>query len=165
MTPIQTKFAGNLYRSRLEARYAVLFQACRLPFEYQREGFLLEQGRYLPYLPDFWLPTLGTWLEVKGMLPGARDNAISQLLADQTQRRVIIACGPPEMAANLSCFFPDWHGTLFQTLSAFLMQWLPPEIVIRAIGTAQSARFEFGETPKIVPLRLEQRRSTEALPF
>ena len=64
--------------------------------------------------------------------------------ADQTQRRVVIACGSPEMAANLCCFFPDWHGTLSQTLSAFLMQWLPAEIVIRAIDTAQSARFEFG---------------------
>jgi len=123
MTPIQTKFGGSLFRSRLEARYAVLFQACRLPFEYEREGFLLEGGRFLPYLPDFWLPTLGTWLEVKGMLPGARDNAVSQLLVDETRRRVVIACGTPETEANL-----------FQTLSAFLMQWLPPEIVIRAIA-------------------------------
>jgi hypothetical protein len=48
MTPIQTKFGGSLFRSRLEARYAVLFQACRLPFEYEREGFLLEGGDSFP---------------------------------------------------------------------------------------------------------------------
>jgi len=38
-----------------------------------------------------------------------------------------------------------------QTLPAFLMQWLPPENVLRAIETAQSARFEFGQTPKLLP--------------
>jgi hypothetical protein len=61
---------------------------------------------------------------------------------------VVIAWGTPEMEANLSCFFPDWHGTMLQTLSAFLMQWFPAEVVIKAIGTAQSARFEFWRDAK-----------------
>ena len=86
MTPIQTKFGGSLFRSRLEARYAVLFQACRLPYEYEREGFLLEAGRFLPYLPDFWLPT-GTWLEVKGILPGPPSQARAEALALAGSRR------------------------------------------------------------------------------
>jgi len=54
MYAIQTKINAHRYRSRLEARYAVLLQMCGLPFQYEREGFELESGRYLP---DFWLPT------------------------------------------------------------------------------------------------------------
>jgi hypothetical protein len=63
MTPIQTKFNRRHYRSRTETRYAVLFSACRLPYDYEKEGFWLELGRYLP---DFFLPTLDIWFEAKG---------------------------------------------------------------------------------------------------
>ena len=42
------------------------------------------------------------------------------------------------------------------------MQWLRPEIVLAALDEAKSARFEFGETPKVVPLRLAQQSSNPA---
>ena len=45
MYAIQTKFNAHRYRSRLEARYAVLLQVCGLPFQYERGGFELESGR------------------------------------------------------------------------------------------------------------------------
>jgi hypothetical protein len=38
---------------------------------------------------------------------------------------------------------------MLQTVSAFFMQWLRPEVVLAAIQQAQSARFEFGETPNV----------------
>jgi hypothetical protein len=38
-------------------------------------------------------------------------------------------------------------------MPAFFMQWVRPEIVLRAIEEAQSARFEFGEAPSVVQLR------------
>ena len=63
MNVIQTKFNDHFFRSRLEARFAVLLHACGLSYQYEREGFELPLRRYLP---DFWLPTLGIWLEVKG---------------------------------------------------------------------------------------------------
>jgi len=39
VNPIQTKHNGRFYRSRGEARYAVLFDACQLRYEYEKEGF------------------------------------------------------------------------------------------------------------------------------
>jgi hypothetical protein len=38
-------------------------------------------------------------------------------------------------------------------MPAFFMHWLSPEAVLAAIEQAQSARFEFGETPKVIQLR------------
>jgi hypothetical protein len=53
---IETVYRGYRFRNRLEARWAVFFDALELPFEYEKEGFILDDGTH--YLPDFWLPTL-----------------------------------------------------------------------------------------------------------
>lgn len=50
---LETRYNGCLYRSRLEARWAVFFDALGVPYEYQHAGFTLE-GVW--YHPDFWLP-------------------------------------------------------------------------------------------------------------
>lgn len=47
---IQTEYKGYLFRSRLEARWAVFFDAIGAEWEYEPEGFC-ENGVY--YLPDF----------------------------------------------------------------------------------------------------------------
>ncbi|MCM1297534.1 MAG: hypothetical protein NC311_18505 [Muribaculaceae bacterium] len=51
--PIQTEYKGYLFRSRLEARWAVFFDACGVEWEYEPEGYSL--GRGIRYLPDFLL--------------------------------------------------------------------------------------------------------------
>lgn len=60
---INTKFDGYLFRSRLEARWAVFFNDLSFKYEYEKEGFQLEDGTW--YLPDFFLTELYTWVEVK----------------------------------------------------------------------------------------------------
>ena len=50
---IPTMYGGILFRSRLEARLAVLFDACGVDWEYEPEGFDLGDGIW--YLPDFLL--------------------------------------------------------------------------------------------------------------
>lgn len=62
--PIETRYAGHRFRSRLEARWAVFFDAMGIPWQYEVEGFTLSDRR--KYLPDFLLPECGTWVEVKG---------------------------------------------------------------------------------------------------
>ncbi len=63
MKAIETEYAGCRFRSRLEARWAVFFDAAGIPWKYEPEGFELSTGRYLP---DFYLPECDTWIEVKG---------------------------------------------------------------------------------------------------
>ena len=45
---IETTYNGYRFRSRLEARWAVFFDAIGQEYEYEPEGFELMSGRYLP---------------------------------------------------------------------------------------------------------------------
>ena len=60
---IETTYKGYRFRSRTEARWAVFFDALGIRWEYEKEGFDLGEAGW--YLPDFWLPDINTWVEVK----------------------------------------------------------------------------------------------------
>jgi hypothetical protein len=64
---IETHYAGCRFRSRLEARWAVFFDTLGLEWHYEPQGYLVGPNR-TPYLPDFWMPKLGRWVEVKGAM-------------------------------------------------------------------------------------------------
>jgi hypothetical protein len=55
---IPTRYAGCHFRSRLEARWAVFFDALGIQWEYEPEGFVGWFNE--PYLPDFLLPGIYT---------------------------------------------------------------------------------------------------------
>ncbi|MGF7146319.1 hypothetical protein HNQ56_004786 [Anaerotaenia torta] len=69
---IQTYYNGYLFRSRLEARWAVFFDACGVEYEYEPEGYDLGNG--MMYLPDFLLHGVDgrssgdLYVEVKGRM-------------------------------------------------------------------------------------------------
>lgn len=67
---IETAYAGRLFRSRLEARWAVFFDSLGIHWQYEPQGFEAVDGSR--YLPDFYLPDLQTWVEVKGDPNGLR---------------------------------------------------------------------------------------------
>ena len=60
--PIETVYNGYRFRSRLEARWAVFFRAVGIEYQYEPEGFDMDGLRYLP---DFYLPSIDRWFEVK----------------------------------------------------------------------------------------------------
>lgn len=62
LIPIDTEYKGYYFRSRLEARWAVFFDALGWPWRYEHEGFELPSGRYLP---DFYFPDIDCYAEVK----------------------------------------------------------------------------------------------------
>lgn len=62
---IDTYYAGHLFRSRLEARWASVFDDLGIRWEYEPQGYRIGEQRR-PYLPDFYLTDLGWWIEVKG---------------------------------------------------------------------------------------------------
>lgn len=63
---IETRYKGYRFRSRLEARWAVFFDALGLRWQYELQGFNFGG---LCYLPDFYLPDWDTFFEVKPDLP------------------------------------------------------------------------------------------------
>ena len=90
ITAIQTRYAGCRFRSRLEARWAVFFDHLGVPWQYEPQGFELEHG---PYLPDFFLPSIDTWYEVKGQRPTGHELDLAWDLWLATDRPVAVAWG------------------------------------------------------------------------
>lgn len=97
LRPIETVYNGYHFRSRLEARWAVLFDTAGVAWEYEKEGFRF--GRE-SYLPDFWLPKPQVWVEVKGQEPNERERRVAQLLANGSERPVAVVNGQ----------WNDWYG-------------------------------------------------------
>lgn len=66
MKVIPTAYAGCRFRSRLEARWAVFFDAVGVAWQYEPEGYDLGGAGW--YLPDFRVTTLDgrtVWVEVR----------------------------------------------------------------------------------------------------
>lgn len=62
MKAIQTSYKDYLFRSRLEARWAVFFDTIGIKWEYEYEGFT--DGKTY-YLPDFYFPQYDLHGEIK----------------------------------------------------------------------------------------------------
>lgn len=90
---IETFYNGYRFRSRLEARWAVFFDAAGIKYEYEPEGFKLSDGTY--YLPDFYLPDVesrcgkGLWVDVKSGRDGEDLSKVEQFAFDVGQIAVL----------------------------------------------------------------------------
>ncbi|MGW6970371.1 hypothetical protein [Streptomyces sp. NPDC054952] len=70
---VPTAHSGTHVRSRLEADWARTLDGLGIVWKYEPELITLPSG--IQYLPDFWLPEIGTWLEVKGPTTPRREKA------------------------------------------------------------------------------------------
>ena len=89
---IQTHYNGYSFRSRLEARWAVFFDACGVKYEYEPEGYDLGNG--LMYLPDFLLHGVdgrcsgnggNLYVEVKGQMTDIDAEKINRFTKLETK--------------------------------------------------------------------------------
>lgn len=97
--PIQTRYAGHHFRSRLEARWAVFMDHLDVPWEYEPEGYLVNGT---PYLPDFLVhpdTDRAFWLEIKGVFPNDGELAKARGLAEGTGIPVYVYWAKPEAPA------------------------------------------------------------------
>ena len=88
---IETVYKGYRFRSRLEARWAVFFDALGVRWEYEKETFDLGDAGW--YLPDFWLPDFDCWVEVKGVDPSDAEYEKVSCLARLSEKTVAIFVG------------------------------------------------------------------------
>lgn len=130
MKAIETQYKGYRFRSRLEARWAVFFDALQLEWLYEPEGFQLTSGRYLP---DFFLPRKNLWIEVKATAPTQRELLLAEELADFKDQRVFVTVCLPDQ--------PGWLASPRRGLQQARVSFATDE----AIRAAKSARFEHGE--------------------
>lgn len=91
---IETEYNGYRFRSRLEARWAVFFDAMGIEYEYEPEGFELSCGRYLP---DFYLRDLQIFVEIKphdtSRLPEWK--AKCETFRTETGKAILLCCDDP----------------------------------------------------------------------
>ena len=99
---------GVVYRSRMEGRWAYLMHTLGIPFEHEPASFPVPGGLYVP---DFWLPTGGRYLEVKPQAPKPEELHKAKGLMDLTGSRLFVLCGFPRLyggdVTNLMTYWGD----------------------------------------------------------
>lgn len=107
---IETKYNGYNFRSRLEARWAVFFDTIGIKYEYEQESFMSEykyqlKGKTACYLPDFFLPELNIWVEVKGDSKSLKNesNRMSCILSNLLKKHqgIIFLGNVPPVNTNI----------------------------------------------------------------
>jgi hypothetical protein len=141
---IQTFYDGFRFRSRTEARFAVMWKALGWRYQYEMDGFVLEQG---PFLPDFYLTDCEVFVEVKGLLPSEREIGLCASLADAHDCTVFLAVGQPEHDAAVYRFPPHEDYLISSLRTELESLGAAPDEIERAVMCARSARFEYGEKP------------------
>lgn len=104
---IPTVYRGILFRSALETKWAMMLDIIGIQFKYESRLFKTNDGYYLP---DFWLPDLGCWLELKPSTdegPSDDEYLKAQAVADQDKKPCFIVCGFPksEKGCNQAILF------------------------------------------------------------
>lgn len=174
IAPIPTRYKGYHFRSRLEARWAVFFDAMGIEWEYEPQGFDLSAvAAELPwlckhgdeigkYLPDFYLPKAKRWVEVKPDLP---QNHFACLLEECKMIALLSATncsigyivhGTPDSntpVSNIEAYSDGsaMNGCIWRKPNdalRFLVTFVPhiPRSFDDAISASKSARFEHGES-------------------
>lgn len=109
--PIETVYKGYRFRSRLEARWAVFFDALGIEWEYEKEGYDLGEAGW--YLPDFWLPRYHIHCEIKPVESTKQDDErLAQIIWAMTQKPgmplMLLRGVPGEKMSTL--FLPTRYG-------------------------------------------------------
>jgi hypothetical protein len=87
-----TEYNGIAFRSRTEARWAVVFEQLGWDYQYEPEIFDLPIGRYLP---DFYLPSQQAYFEVKPKEPNYKERSKASQLCEATCCTVVVSTGRP----------------------------------------------------------------------
>lgn len=165
--PIPTTYKGYKFRSRLEARWSIFFDTLDIKWDYEVEGVDLKQ--YGWYLPDFYLPQVKQFAEVKPIYEDGTSVDIDKLkmFVECTGFPIVLLNGPPDYKFYQYFFkhedkiidLPEFVGTYhnyytdeqrFYSNPAYPTPFeedLIDEQYISAVYSARAARFEHGESP------------------
>ena len=98
--PIETVYNGYLFRSRLEARWAVFFDALGIGYEYEPEGFDIDGIWYLPDFllhpdrPDIYVPPMYVEIKPRTFEPSPREKNAFGGMADAGHMLTLISGQP-----------------------------------------------------------------------
>lgn len=175
--PIETLYNGYRFRSRLEARWAVFFDAIGLKYEYEVEGYKIEGSEVneIRYLPDFYIPSLDRWFEIKAKPLSEYEMKKCEefcFYKDNKNIKFSVLIGSPEPIrvnkfSGIMEYVWEWPSEKYpenvrilapdelsekEYYSRFVRGlWIVPNVTEEqltiAATVARQARFEFGEVP------------------
>ncbi|MBI2425881.1 MAG: hypothetical protein HYV27_23860 [Candidatus Hydrogenedentes bacterium] len=130
MQPIQTRYKGYMFRSRVEAKWVVFFDRLGVRWDYESEGYQLPNGK--GYLPDFKLvlpDATIVYCEVKSMETDQFEGehlVKLRALSSGLKCYAILLTGIPAFRAY-NMVYPDANDNAF---SAVLFQDYPPYVIV-----------------------------------
>ncbi|NBW19369.1 MAG: hypothetical protein EBR82_66475 [Caulobacteraceae bacterium] len=118
---IDTSYKGYLFRSRLEARWAVFFDTLKLEWEYEPEGYEFNNGER--YLPDFRIKSpvydhlVYEWVEIKPVHPSDVELGKLKRLCETSDMTSWLVFGTPGNSRSFmylpSPFQASFHNQQF----------------------------------------------------
>jgi hypothetical protein len=151
-----TVYHGLRFRSELEAGWARTLDHLSIGWEYERHACRLPSGT--GYLPDFWLPAIRTFIEVKGNHAERRRKP--EELAEEVDQDVIVLIGWPPVRKRNSPYlwesYLNWSDPLGYDTRLILCagcsgwQWMRAQLSrdCRLCGTPYAGLFaRSGEIP------------------
>lgn len=151
MKPIQTRYGNCYFRSRLEARWAAFFDSINIHWNYEHEGYELDDGTQ--YLPDFFLPLFcsgrGVYVEVK---PLGGDFEKAYAFAMESPSRILLAEDYPS-TGWFTCLEPGEGGSVISQQVQFVAPFLPRLKLTRDMlkSFAQNAEYRFAYQDDALP--------------
>ena len=140
---IETRFRGYHFRSRLEARWYVFFEALALRAEYEPQGFVTSSGAYLP---DFFVNEWRMWVEIKPWLAQTELSAHCakiRAVEKATSQCALVVYGPPDLIRGAMIFTSQGQMVASHFDHGGPRNTAPEDAhSIEAYTRAQSERFE-----------------------
>lgn len=110
--PIETPYKGFLFRSRLEARWAVFMDVLGLKWKYENDGYDIEG---IKYLPDFFvnhpigIEGWGFWVEIKPTPLNDKEIEFFDNVARVTGHHTFVVTGQPWHEEHLIYYFENYR--------------------------------------------------------
>lgn len=127
--PHEAIYSGVEFRSQLEARWAVFFDVLGWDWDYEPCHYPL--GPNLGYLPDFYLPRLGLWVEGKG--PTFLDAASMGKIINGT-------AGPQPLPLRDPPYWPNNGILLLGPMQPLVEATVPVHTWMRGVPDAPTAQ-------------------------
>jgi hypothetical protein len=137
--PIETVYKVNRFRSRLEAKWAVFFDELKIKWEYEPEGYVLGDGTW--YLPDFFLPELECFAEVKA----GQFTKIEFAKCEMLSNSCLLLDGRPETFRGYYLTKLDVYQDEYK---AYIRGDNYGRVILGMSGTHKRLWFLWGEEPK-----------------
>jgi len=128
--PIETRYKGYRFRSRLEARWAVFFDALGIEWEYEKEGYDLGDAGW--YLPDFWLPCVEAYVEIKASSHAAQVDYQKYMSMSEKYNLIVTVALPNPGSGEI---FREPHAILFAPSGRHAFRFAYADRVIGVCGT------------------------------